>query len=82
LIVLKPNPSALLLLHLLTGSVSDPHGYDSIGRLDPDLGGLKRDKMKKKTQLKDRLLGITNLKINVIVIKMFTLFFPLKQFLF
>jgi uncharacterized Zn-finger protein len=29
----------------------DPH---SIGRLDPDPGGLKRTKMKKITQLKDR----------------------------
>jgi hypothetical protein len=35
------------------GSVMDPH---SIGRLDAyqDPGGLKRAKIKKKTQLKDR----------------------------
>jgi hypothetical protein len=38
-------------------SVSDPDPLDphSIGRLDPDPGGMKRSKMKKKkTQLKDR----------------------------
>jgi hypothetical protein len=40
----------------------DPH---SIGRLDPYPGGLKRAKVKKKTQLKDRLLGISSIKISV-----------------
>jgi hypothetical protein len=29
----------------------DPH---SIGRLDPDPGGIRRAKMKNKTQIKDR----------------------------
>jgi hypothetical protein len=37
----------------LPTSVSDPDPH-SIGRLDPDPGILKRAKMKKKTQLKDR----------------------------
>jgi hypothetical protein len=45
----------------------DPH---SIGRLDPEPGGLKRDKMKKNTQLKDRWLRIKSIKINVFGIKM------------
>jgi hypothetical protein len=40
------------------------------GLLDPDPGGLKRNKMNEKMQPKDIYLGIKSIKSNVIGIKM------------
>jgi hypothetical protein len=51
----EPSWTAWKSKLIVPRSVSDPHpDPQSIGRLDPDPGGLKRAKMKKKTQQKSR----------------------------